>query len=577
MSRSRPRTRVLALSLLLLLLLAAWRADRPGVAGTFPPPVTATQGMVSSAHPLATRAGVEVLQAGGNAFDAAVAVAAALNVVEPAMSGMGGYGTIMVWDAARGQARFLNSSGRIPRGVDPAVYRPPTPDWKANRVNARAISTPGNLNAWDALWRGFGELAWADVLEPAIRLAEEGFELDARVAGLIAGAWDDFPEHVRAFYGASGRPLEAGERLVQRDLARSFRQVAREGPGALHGGPLGEEVDRAMRAGGGFLRLSDLRENEAEWYEPIGIDYRGYRILTASPPANSFPALERLGMMSLVDGPALEHNSAAYLHHYAEITKKAFADRLRWASDPEVMPVPLERLLSAAYWREQVAAIDPERAEPFVYPFTAVPPEGHTTHFVVADRYGNVVSATQTLGNAFGSRIMPEGTGIWLNNSLAYCTFEPPGNPMDAFPGRHKLSGDVPVIVLRDGLPVIAMGTPGGHTIGQTVPQMLMNLIDFGMDIEAALSVPRISFIEPDLLAVERAVPQAVRDRLSALGHEVRPTAGLGLAHGLTIERDPAGRITGFTGAADPRGAGLAEGYQDHITPGVQATGHRSP
>jgi gamma-glutamyltranspeptidase/glutathione hydrolase len=184
----------------------------------------------------------------------------------------------------------------------------------------------------------------------------------------------------------------------------------------------------------------------------------------------------------------------------------------------------------------------------------------NTTHFVVADAEGNVVSATQTLGNAFGSRIMAEGTGIWLNNSLAYCTFEPPGNPMDAHPGRRKLSGDVPLFVLRDGKPWIALGTPGGHTIAQTVPQMVMNVLDFGMDIQNAIAAPRVSFVEPDILAVEDGIPAEVFDGLSALGHQVRRAVGLGNAHGIVIEWGPGGRPTVFYGGSDPRGRGTARG-----------------
>lgn len=203
--------------------------------------------------------------------------------------------------------------------------------------------------------------------------------------------------------------------------------------------------------------------------------------------------------------------------------------------------------------------IDPARARPFEPPGW-VPPGGHTTHFVVADRWGNVVSATQTLGNNFGSRIMPEGTGIWLNNSLAYCTFEPAGNPMDAFPGPHKLSGDVPVIIFRDGRPWAALGTPGGHTIGQTVPQIIMNLIDFGMDIQAATSAPRVSFVEPDVLAVEEGVPSGVSEALRGMGHNVRVDWGLGNAHGLTITWGEQGAPIGFEGGSDPRGTGTAEG-----------------
>jgi len=523
-------------------------------------PATGTHGMVSSAHPLATEAGVRILRDGGTAFDAAVAVAAALNVVEPAMSGMGGYGTILVYDAKSNVARFLNPSGRMPALLDSDAFRPPTPDYMRNRRGAKAISTPGNANAWEAMWREYGELPWAVLFDDAIRLAEEGFQLTAREAALIAGAYGEFPEYARAFYGRDGEPLRAGDLLVQRDLANSLRLVAAEGASAIHGGSIGEAIDRAMRDAGGFLSLEDLRSNEAEWWEPIRMTYRGYEIVTASPPANSWPALVRLGMMSQYDVAALGHNTAAYLHRYAEVTKHAFWTRLRWAGDPDVAPPPLGQLLSEEYWTEQVSRIDSVHASPFVPPIDFSDPH-HTTHFVVADRWGNVVSATQTLGNAFGSRIMPEGTGIWLNNSLAYCTFDPKGNPMDAFPGRHKLSGDVPLFIMRDGRPWVAIGTPGGHTIAQTVPQMVMSIIDFGMDVQEAIDAPRIAFIEPDVIAVDARIPGAVRDSLASMGHHVEVSGGFSNAHGLAIEYDGQGHPTQFRGGSETRGTGLAKGY----------------
>lgn len=264
--------------------------------------------------------------------------------------------------------------------------------------------------------------------------------------------------------------------------------------------------------------------------------------------------------MSRFDPGALGHNTPAYLHRFAEVTKHAFWTRLRYAGDPEVAPPPLERLLSEEYWRQQVGKIDPAHAKPFVPPVELSEEAHHTMHFVIADRHGNVVSSTQTLGNLCGSRIIPEGTGIWLNNSLAYCTFEPAGNPMDAHPGRHKLSGDVPVIVLREGRPWIALGTPGGHTIGQTVPQILINLLDFQMDLGQALAAGRISFVEPDVLAVERRIDETTHDVLRQLGHKVRAVDALGNAHILSLEYDDNGAPVVFQGAADPRGGGLARG-----------------
>jgi gamma-glutamyltranspeptidase / glutathione hydrolase len=221
----------------------------------------------------------------------------------------------------------------------------------------------------------------------------------------------------------------------------------------------------------------------------------------------------------------------------------------------------LDRLLSEEYLQTEAGRIDRNKALPFSPPGVTSNQGRNTTHFVAADRHGNIVSATQTLGNAFGSRIMPEGTGIWLNNSLYYCTFEPPGNPMDAKPGQRKLSGDCPTIIMQQGRPWAAIGTPGGHTIGQTVPQMVMNLIDFNMDIQDAIAAPRISFIEPDILAVEAAVPQEIIIQLKAKGHNVRTVTALGKAHGFTIAYDTNGRIRAFKGAADPRGQGTAAGF----------------
>lgn len=530
------------------------------VAGGEPPPVAeAKNGMVSSAHPLATQAGLEILKAGGNAFDAAIAVAAALNVVEPMMSGVGGYGTILVYDAKTDRVRFLNPSGLIPAAVESDVYRPPTPNYMENRRGAKAVSTPGNANAWEAMSKEYGKLAWGQLFDPAIRLAREGFDLDDRTARSIRSAFRSFPDHAKLIYGREGQPLDSGETLVQADLARSISQIAEVGASAVHGGSIGAAIDVAMKEAGGFLSLKDLADNEAEWWEPIAVKYRDCTVYTAAPPANSFPALLRLGMMSEYDVGALGHNSAEYLHRYAEVTKHAFWARLRWAGDPEIAPPPLERILSADYWNEQVERIDPAKAKPFEYP-KGVTDGRHTTHFVVADSQGNIVSATQTLGNSFGSRIMAEGTGIWLNNSLAYCTFEPAGNPMDAHPGRRKLSGDVPAIVMRDGKPWIAIGTPGGHTIAQVVPQMLMNMIDFDMDVQAAISAPRISFVEPDTMACEAGIPESTRKALEAMGHKVTVRA-LGNAHGLAIEYGPDGKPSRFTGGADPRGVGAAKGY----------------
>jgi gamma-glutamyltranspeptidase/glutathione hydrolase len=526
-------------------------------------PATGTLGIVSTAHPLATEAGLEILKQGGNAFDAAVAVAATLNVVEPMNSGIGGYGTILIYDSEKKAIRFLDSSGKIPAAVNSDVFRKPHPDYKKNRYGPKAVSTPGNVNAWEDLSKTYGNLEWEDLFHPALEAAEHGVVLNRGMARAIGYYYDSFPEHAKDIYGKDGRALKAGERLVQRDLGRSIRLIAQQGAKAVYEGSLGMAIDKAMSESGGFLTIKDLEEDKAEWWEPIHITYRDCEIFTASPPSTAFPSLIRLGLMSRFDLASMGHNSFDMLHRFLEATKHAFWCRLSYAGDPEVNPPPLDKLLSKGYWEEQAERIKMTEAKSFHYPGLEREKAQHTTHFVVADSEGNIVSATQTLGGGFGSGIMPEGTGIWLNNSLSFCTFDPKGNPMDAHPGRRKLSGDCPTIIIKNGLPWAALGTPGGHTIGQTVPQMVMNLVDFKMDIQEALAAPRVTFVEPDRIYVEEGISKQVVQRLREVGHNIRIVSkpgGIGNAHGLTIEYGTNGKPSAFEGGSDPRGSGLAKG-----------------
>ncbi len=526
-----------------------------------PEQASGTMGMVSCAHPVAAQTGLQILKNGGNAFDAAVAIAAALNVVEPYMSGIGGYGTIVIYDAKSQKARFLDSSGKIPAAVNSDVYRKPYPGYLDNRKGPKAVSTPGNVNAWEALSKEYGIKKWSELFQPAIKIAAEGFTVSDETADVIQYAFDSFPSHAKKIYGKYGRPLKAGDKLIQKDLANSLKLISENGAEAVYGGKIGKAIDKAMKQSGGFLSLDDLVKDLAEWWEPVKINYRGYEVVTASPPSTAFPSLIRLGIMSRFDVNSIGHNSVEYLHLFAEATKHAFWCRLKYAGDPEINPPPLDELLSQGYFERQAKKIDKIKAKSFVPP-GEIPHQGkNTTHFVVADRWGNIVSATQTLGNLFGSRIMPEGTGVWLNNSLAYCTFEPKGNPMDAHAGHRKLSGDCPTLIMRDGRPWAALGTPGGHTIGQTVPQMVINLIDFKMDIQKAISAPRISFIEPDDLAVERDISEVSVTGLREMGHKVKLVRGLGNAQGLIIEYNSKGKPVKFYGGSDPRGQGKAVGF----------------
>jgi gamma-glutamyltranspeptidase/glutathione hydrolase len=560
---------------------------RDGPAGSSTPTRAAvgTNGMVSSAHPLATQAGLEVLEDGGNAFDAAVAVAASLGVVEPYMSGIGGYGAMVVYDARTDEVRSLSAATRTPETLDPGAFRPVTPGYLENRRGAPAASTPGSVNDWEALWGEYGELGWSRLLEPAIAQAEDGFVLDAENAGWIGSEFYTFPPHAQEIYGDGGAPLSAGQRLVQEDLGRSLRLISEQGADAVYGGELGAAIASATQRAGGFLTAKDLEANRPEWREPVSMDYRGNEVFTAPPPTTAWNTLTRLGVMGQLDTAALGHNSATYLDTYAAVTEQAYYERSEYAADPEVAPTPLDRLLSEAYWEQQAANVA-SSASPAASPSanssaspsaSAAPQEsgsvgqagldgeqGHTTHFVVADAEGNVVSATQTLGDVFGSKVMPRGTGIWINNSITYSQFEPAGNPLDVFPGRHRLPGISPIIILRDGRPRIALGTHGGYYIPQTTAQMIVNLIDFDMDVQQAISAPRISFVEPNSIAMDAGTPASASNALAVSGYDVFVDEyGLGNAHGLTVEYGPgeAGEPVRFTGGADPRAQGVATGY----------------
>jgi gamma-glutamyltranspeptidase/glutathione hydrolase len=234
--------------------------------------------------------------------------------------------------------------------LDPAVFRPPTPNYAENRRGAKAISTPGNANAWERLSEDYGDLEWRRLFDPAIELCRRGVRPRRRTAGWIESEFPAFPEHARNIYGNGGAPLRAGETLVQEDLARILGLIAEGGAEVVHDGELGEAIDAAVRENGGFLTIDDLRSNRAEWRDPISMDYGDYEVVTASPPATSWGTLVRLGVMGQLDPDALGHNTTAYLHNYAEVTKRAYSQRVEYSRDPDISPTPLDRLLSEEYW-----------------------------------------------------------------------------------------------------------------------------------------------------------------------------------------------------------------------------------
>ncbi|GAB4231001.1 MAG: hypothetical protein Tsb0034_03120 [Ekhidna sp.] len=445
------------LTLIVLLLWFFTCCSSPSSQSTETPP----PGSVASAHPLATKAGLDILKKGGTAYDAAIAVASTLNVVEPMMSGLGGYGTILIYDKEKDQIRYLNPSGRFPMATNTDLMRPPTPNYMENRFGPKSISTPGNLNAWEAMHKTYGKLEWTELFNAAIQHAEKGFTVSPWLARFIQMAYDDFSPYTRQFYGPNGRALSEGETLIQSDLAATYRTIQQQGAAPFYKGEIAQKIDAQMKEVGSFLSIKDLEQNEAEWWEPLKMDYKGYEVYTADLPANSFAAFVNLGIMRELP-QSFSHNSAEYLHFFAEMTKESYKARLAYSFDPDVQKAPLDSILSEEVLAEMARSLSTDTATTFKPPFD--PESKNTTHFVVIDQWGNIVSATQTLGNLFGSRVMVEGTGVFLNNSKEGTSFRVivrSSSKKMANPTQHwVLREDTPLhkTCLRSFLTLLIMG-----------------------------------------------------------------------------------------------------------------------
>jgi gamma-glutamyltranspeptidase/glutathione hydrolase len=478
-------------------------------------------GAVASAHPLATQAGLEVLEKGGNAFDAAIAVASTLNVVEPAMSGLGGYGSTLIYDARRKEIRYLNASGKFPQAANSDFMRPPTEEHLKNRKGPKSISTPGNLNAWQEMHTRYGKLSWNCLFARAIGYARRGVPVTPIISKVIESSFNEFSAYSKSIYGKDGHPLQEGDILIQQDLGNTYELIAQHGAEPFYYGNLALRIDKQMKELGSFLSIEDLRADVAEWWDPITISYKGYDVYTIGTPGNGFSALFALGVMGQFPLDKLGYHSCKSLHLLIETLKESTRVRLTHSGSVEEKSRIIDHILTQENFASVARRIDLTEASPFNEPS---PKEGmDTTHFVVIDQWGNIVSSTQTLGNGFGSKVMIEGTGIWMNNSMAFSTFEPKGNPMDVFPGGYKLSSNSPVIIMKDGAPWAALGTPGGHTIPQNVAQILINLIDFNMGMQDAIDAPKLAFFEEHhVVCTERGVSEETITSLKELGHAVK-------------------------------------------------------
>lgn len=530
------------------------------------PAVMGRRGMVTSAHPLASVAGLEMLLAGGNAVDAAVAVAAALNVVEPFMSGIGGIGLMVVSSPRTRESHVLDFIGRVPRAADPD--RASATDLEGG---PRACVTPGNLGGWLAALERFGSMDRPTVLGPAIRLAEDGAPLSWKNCEFFEQARPTLGRSAdaqRIYLGIGGpRP---GRVLVQKELAATYRQVAEGGAEVFYRGPLGSVIGRAVEQAGGWLTAQDLSAFAPEWRAPLQAPFKNVEIVTAPPPFSAFQYVETLNILETYDLGAWGHNSADYLHHFIEAIKLASADRLAYAYGPDV---PILGLVSKAYAAQQRARIDPARAgvsegerfNPDTLAAQILP--GHpakfadecTTHFACADSGGTVVTVTQTLGQPFGSGFAVPGTGIVLNNLLKWTDLHP-DSPNRLRPGRKAGTMMSPTQLFRDGVFFMSIGTPGSYGILQTTPQMILNVLEFGMNIQEAIEAPRVRVYRNRLVDAEaRITPDALAD-LHLRGHQVNVLDDWSwvVGGGQGIVRDP--ESGAFIGGADPRRDGYAIG-----------------
>jgi len=535
--------------------------------GAYRAPALGYRGLTASAHGLASLAGQRILLQGGNAVDAAVAVAAALGVVEPFMSGLGGGGGLMlIHEAVSGRIHALDYMGRAPAAADPGAFD----DAEAINADVRSSTVPMLPAGWLAAHARFGSLPLGALFAPAMELAEHGWPVTPFAAQMFADGQARLAPHAAsaAVYLPGGRAPRAGERVRQPDLARSYRQLADLGADALYRGELGRRLVAAIQAAGGWLSEDDLAAAEPTWLEPVAVDYRSHRVHSPPLPSSGFQFLECLRILEPFDLPALGHNSAEYLHLLLETIKLASADRTQYAGSDRATIVAL---LSPEYAAERRALIDRHRAASSegerylaektdqVRPGRPRPGREHTTHFETADADGNLVAVTQSNGSGFGNGFVAGDTGIVMNNFL-YWTDLDPASPIYMRPGSPQREIPMaPCIVTRpDGRPTLGIGTPGSYGILQTTLQMLLNALDFGLNVQAAIEAPRVRAYERTIVEVESRVHESTRVALTRLGHEVRAidpfSWRVGGGHG--IARDP---DTGLlSGGADPRRDGVA-------------------
>ena len=448
-------------------------------ASAFRPSVMGRNGMVTSGHALASQAGVRTMMRGGNAVDAAIATAAALGAVEPAGSGVGGDGFILIYWAETGEVSAVNATGPAPGAATRERY---LADGGIPMKGIRSVSVPGLVDGWLLAHERYGALPLEEVFRPAISLCEDGFPVSHLLAEQIRGEHGRFASdpYTRAVYTNDGEPILTGSLLCNRNLGTTLRKIAQEGRQTLYEGEIAGAIAEFSRARDGLLTEEDLGNYHAQWAEPIHVNYRGYEVYEMPPNSSGHILLQELNIVELFDLKTMGCNTAESIHMMVEAKKLAFADREEYMADPEWVDIPMEGMLSKSYAAEQAERIDPGRA---AFDVPAGGPEAHedTTCFCTADRAGNLVCILQSIQSGFGSSLIAGDTGILLNNRMTYWHLEE-GHPNCLMPGKRVRHTMNPVIVTKDGRPVLTCGTPGADTQVQTNLQLVTHMLDFRDD-----------------------------------------------------------------------------------------------